>query len=90
MRIEELEWDDRNRNHIARHNVSLEEVEEVFFENQPHFRRWQNVFYAYGRTSSGRYLFIVFKMGGQHRGRIITARDMTQRERRLYRKVMKR
>ena len=88
MRIEELEWDNRNTNHIARHGVSPDEVEEVLFENRPHFRRWRNIFHAYGRTNSGRYLFVVFKMVGRYKARVITAREMTPKERRLYRKVI--
>jgi uncharacterized DUF497 family protein len=43
----------------------------------------------YGVTDSGRYLFIVFmikKKDKQNIARVISARDMTQKERRYYRK----
>jgi hypothetical protein len=50
-----LDWDERNIAHIAKHSVSPEEVEEVFFDDTPHFRRHGKVFYAFGQTMSGRY-----------------------------------
>jgi hypothetical protein len=33
MQIDDLEWDDRNEAHIARHQVEPEEVEDVCYGN---------------------------------------------------------
>ena len=64
------------------------EVEEVFVQRPQVFRGpkghypGEDVYYALGRTEAGRYLFIVFirKVDGQ--GLVLSARDMTAKERR--------
>lgn len=66
MRFQELEaeWDDDNVEHIARHGVEPEEVEEIIYEDcypswivrgrrrVVHEARWR----LYGQTCAGRYL----------------------------------
>ena len=76
----------------VKHDVIVEEVEEVF-ELGPVFRRGprgkrqgENLYKAYGQTETGRYLFIVFIHKLNHKALILSARDMTDKERRLYRK----
>lgn len=44
----------------------------------------QKIYEFYGRTGSGRYLFIVLIHLGGGLGLPVTARDMTQPERRYY------
>jgi uncharacterized DUF497 family protein len=81
--LPDFEWDDGNTQHlIERHDVYPEEAEQVFY-NGAHVRRAGNEYYAYGRNDSGRYLFIVFVLRGKS-VRVISARTMTQGERRLY------
>ena len=63
MRVRELLWPQDRINHIARHNVQPDEVEEVFF-GKPFVRRARSrgenpVYYVYGQTNTGRYLFCV-------------------------------
>jgi uncharacterized DUF497 family protein len=75
---------------IEKHQVEPYEVEEAFAKRPRVFRGpkghypGEDVHYALGRTESGRYLFIVFikKMDG--RGLILSARDMTTKERRRF------
>lgn len=76
----------------VKHDVTPEEVEEVFRLN-PVYRRGpkgkrqsENLYYAYGQTEAGRYLFVVFIYKRDHRALILSARDMTSGENRLYRK----
>ena len=76
----------------SKHHVSTEEVEEVFY-NQPKYRKAQKgkfqgeyLYYAYGRTDSGRYLFIVFIYKKTRDALIISARDMDNNERKRYAK----
>jgi uncharacterized DUF497 family protein len=76
----------------VKHGVIVEEVEEVF-ELGPTFRRGprgkrrgENLYKAYGQTETGRYLFIVFIYKLNGKALILSARDMTDKERRLYRK----
>jgi uncharacterized DUF497 family protein len=85
-----FEWDEGNRNKSwSRHGVAWWECEEVFF-NQPLYvypdrthstkeSRW----YVLGRTHIGRLLFIVFTVRNASL-RIISARDMSTKERKVY------
>ena len=75
---------------IWKHHVDESEVREIFCY-APKFRliekgkiRGENVYAAMGRTDSGRYLtvFFIFKKDGN--ALIITARDMDEKERKLY------
>lgn len=85
-----FEWDDGNSNkNWILHQVSRSECEQVFF-NEPlvvgddkkhsqHERRW----YLLGKTDSGRLMFIVFTIRNTLI-RVISARDMHKKERRIY------
>ena len=80
-----FEWDDGNIDHIARHNYTPEEAEEVFGET-PRIRKVAEARYlAYGPTAEGWMTAVVFE---RRRGvtRVITAREMTESERRAYRR----
>jgi len=82
-------WDDNNIDHVAQHNVKPEEVEEVFASSYYLKHLWGNRYIAYGRNQSGRYLFVAFDYEKQSVA-IATARNMTDGEKRLYkRKVIK-
>jgi hypothetical protein len=89
--IEGFEWDDGNlQKNWHAHNVLNIEAEEIFF-NQPLFlsedvehstpaeRRLQ----ALGRTNNSRYLFVAFTIR-RRLIRIISARDMSRKERKVY------
>jgi uncharacterized DUF497 family protein len=78
----ETEWDDDNEEHILRHGVYPEEVEQVL-ANKPFTRRGKGVYYVFGQDDAGRYLYIVCLVRGS-RVRVVTARTMTRDERRDY------
>ena len=85
MRFRAYEWDTLNIDHIARHGVEPREAEAACRgESTVVLRGREGRYLVYGRTGTGRYLFIVLHSLGGGVGRIITARDMTQRERQLY------
>ena len=85
-----FEWDEGNVDkNWLKHKVSDVECEETFF-NEPllmapdvahSFREPR--FYALGQTDTGRRLFVVFTIRGQLI-RVISARDMSRRERKEY------
>lgn len=86
-----FEWDPEDRangnvQHIKRHTVDPVEVEEIFeFLEETLVRRTRQGYrLAYGRTAAGRYLLVVFLIKYCRTVRVITARDMTKEERRLY------
>lgn len=73
-----------------KHAVSTEEVEEAF-RKDPFFKKGpdghrpgERGYYCLGRTCSGRYLFIFFILKQSKKALVITARDMTKSEKRLY------
>jgi uncharacterized DUF497 family protein len=91
-RITGFEWDNGNeRKSIDAHQVSQLEAEEIFF-NQPLLvvnderhslaePRW----HALGLTDSGRGLHITFTLRqNRQKIRVISARDMSKKERRIY------
>jgi uncharacterized DUF497 family protein len=88
MRIENITWDEDTAEHISRHAVSPEEVEEVLFNDSdlPRIMRGkENRYLAYGKTNAGRFLLVVLIITNR-KTRIITARDMTDREKKFYRR----
>lgn len=91
MNIEHLHITDDVADKIARkHEVSVDEVYEVFWNDQDLLliRRSSKVrgtYVALGRTFAGRYLMVAFRPRGRGVANILTARDMDHRERKLYR-----
>lgn len=87
MIIGSFVWDDGNVEHIAKHKVEPQEVEEVF---EPGFylrKSWSGRYLVLGRTAAGRYLTCVFERGKQPGSiRIITAREMSSGEQKFYRR----
>lgn len=86
MRIRDFIWDDDNLEHIARHGVEYWEVEEACSGRYLLLKAEKGKRIILGQTISGRYLFVVLVQRAQGLVRVITARDMTQRERRRYRR----
>ncbi len=88
MYISELAWDDYRIEHIARHNIEPEEVWEICLDPR-HLahREGENRFRIYGQTEAGRYLFVVIERLGTSGYKPITARDMTENEKRGFRRL---
>jgi len=91
MRLHEIIWKDRFIDKIeAKHGVRTDEVEDILF-GQPHIRRAQkghvkgeDLYAAYGQTKGGRYLIVLFIRKESASALPISARDMTDSERRYY------
>lgn len=85
-----FEWDSAPADKIwNRHEVSRAECEQVFFnrplvvaDDQEHSGA-EKRYYALGKAESGRRLFVVFTIRGELI-RMISARDMSRRERRVF------
>ncbi len=93
QRIRDLYWRPDRIDHIAQHAVNPEEVEEAIFGDPrgillrvgPAERNPEETVYRYfGRTEAGRYLMVVLVYLGHGVALPITARDMTQGERRKF------
>lgn len=87
-----FEWDEDNVEHLARHEITPEEVEELF-EGLIVRRRGgtdaPNRFRVLGRTAAGRYLAIVYQDRGYGLIRPFTGWDMRSHERELYDRQIK-
>jgi len=89
MKIERISWDQDTADHIFKHSVTPEEVEQALFNelDAPIIMRGREGRYlAYGRTNGGRLLFIVW-VSRYRRTKIITARDMSKKERQFYKRM---
>jgi len=75
-----------------KHHVEQDEVRQVL-KNCSHFRfvekghrRGENVYTAMGQTNAGRYLIVFFVRKRTQQALILSARDMTESERKRYEK----
>lgn len=90
-KIEGFDWDAGNARKNEKHGVTQIEAEQAFFNN-PLFispdekhRESEYRYRALGKTASGRLLMVIFTL--RRAGtfiRVISARDMNAKERRLY------
>ena len=87
MRIKKLKWDKRNILHIARHGITVKDVEDVC-SGRHIARKVKNRYLIYGETEARRYIFIVLEKT-EDNFRPITARDMSESEKKIYKKKMK-
>ena len=87
--IRSITWTGESIEHIRRHAVGPQEVEEVCFNEHdaPFIRSGrENLHYVFGKTYSGRFLFVVvgFIRGGEVK--VITSRDMNAWERNYFKR----
>jgi len=91
-KVEGFDWDKGNieKNWLS-HKVLFTEAEEVFF-NKPlllyldeKHSSTEGRYYVLGRTDNNRYLFIVFTIRN-NLIRVISARDMSRKEKSVYEK----
>lgn len=84
-------WDPKNKAHILRHDVETYEAEEAMTDPErigfdTHDKGKKGIV---GQTEDGRFLFVVYTIrNGAFR--VITARDLTDREKRIFRRRKRR
>ena len=89
MKIEGLDWDDENIEHIARHNVNPEEVEDVCFRAHISEKAAGQRYILSGQSTDGRYLNVVVERVRKGLFRPITAFEMSENYKRSYRKRLR-
>ena len=87
MRIKRLNWDKRNVFHIARHGITVKDVEDACSDRHI-ARKVRDRYLIYAETKAGRHIFIVLEKTGDN-FRPITARDVSESEKKIYKKKMK-
>jgi hypothetical protein len=82
----EILWTEDSEAHIARHDVTPLEVERALY-SRPRLvtAGRESTREVLGTTDANRYLFILVAEATDGRDFVITARDMTDNERRLFR-----
>ncbi len=78
----ELYWDARIVEHIAKHNVTKVEIEEVLFQKVKTEKSYKGRFVVFGKTVLGRTLAIAMKKTNKGYY-IFSARDADKKERRV-------
>ncbi|CAB1081532.1 hypothetical protein JY97_05040 [Alkalispirochaeta odontotermitis] len=84
-------------NLLMKHNIEIWEIEEVIYDDPHAFSlAYQDCYFIYGQSFSGRYLLVLVRIlspkeaidsnfeSGTNVIKIITARDVNQKQRRLY------
>lgn len=88
IQIHHFIWAAERVEHIAAHAVDTGEIEEVCFGSPMVLRAKSEgpnpVYYCLGQTQVGRYLFCVVIAFPDGKGYPVTARAMTDREKRRY------
>ena len=86
-----FDWDDGNSRKNDRHDVSMAEAEQVFFNApvlvlpDPAHSEAEPRYHALGKTIDGRRLHVTFTLrSGGKLIRVISARDMSKKERKTY------
>jgi len=90
MEIREFEWDDNNIEHLSRHGVSPDEVEDLAFDDDPWIRKGRKgTRYMLGHTIAGRYLFVVYVLRSKGIARVITAMEMDEKTKNFIERELK-
>ena len=89
LHIDSLEVDDHILDKIeAKHSITFGEVEKACLSDKRHIRRSREGLYKlFSQTADGRYILVVLVNLGGGNWKIVTAREMTGNERRLYSKA---
>lgn len=91
MKITGIIWLQKIVEKLAKkHHITQDEVEQVL-ANNPQYRfleqgriEGENVYSAYGRTDTGRYVTVIFIRKFGNSALVISARDMDRKERKQY------
>jgi len=88
LRIEAIEIDDNVLDKIeSKHGISISEARQASLSPERHVRRArEGIYVVFSRTEAGRYLVVALAHAGAGVFKVVTAREMTLAERRLYRK----
>jgi len=86
--IESLQIDDHILDKIeSKHNVTFSEVEEACLSDKRHVRKGREGLYkVFSQTTAGRYILVVLVNLGSGSWKVVTAREMGESERQLYKK----
>jgi uncharacterized DUF497 family protein len=82
IELSELEWDEFNVEHIAKHGVSIVEIQEVCQSQIDVLSGYDGRQMLFGKTNRGRYLTVILARKSNNNYYVVTARDTSKKERR--------
>lgn len=86
MRIDDFIVEPGREEHIARHNVSIDEVEDIVYGRHAHDHLEDEYFSITGRTEADRWVTVILAERRSYVFSLVTARDANRREQSLYRR----
>lgn len=89
MKIDGLQWDDENIEHIGKHSSTPSEVEDVCFGPHVAFPAKHERYLLYGKTYHGKYIKVVLERLYGTMFRPKTSYLMTESEKKKYKKRIK-
>ena len=84
----EVDWTEASEEHIARHSVTPQEVEEALAGPVLEHGHRGSVTLVLGRSEAGRYLAIATTESSKGGHYVVTARNMSLAERRVFKRRM--
>ena len=82
-----MTWTEASEEHIARHTVQPHEVEEVLYGHPRYIASGrENTRLVFGTTAAGRRLVVVVAEAPDGGVGVVTARDMSSTEQRMFRR----
>ena len=85
--INKLIWDEFNVDHIAQHDVTMQDVEEVCQGELIVRQTYNSRLLITGLDSTGRLLSVVLALKGEGEYYVVTARPASRKERQEYRQT---
>lgn len=85
--VREILWTERSEDHVAVHAITPDEVEQVV-NTRPRLVLVgrEETEYVFGTTDAGRHVLVVLSEAMDGRDYVVTAREMTDSERRTFRR----
>lgn len=84
MKKPALVWDEWNREHIKKHNVTEKEVEEAYEKSDIEAEAKYGRKFVLSKISNGRLITIFLSFKKQAEPYLVSARDASNKERRIY------
>jgi uncharacterized DUF497 family protein len=84
--IGELQWEDKDINHIALHNVTPQEIEDVCFGLHLSKKERGQRYILSGQADNGRYINVIIQRIGGSIFRPKTAFEMSEKYKKRYKK----
>ena len=82
--MKKLIWNEWNKRHIKKHNVTVDEVEEAYENKKFEIDSYSDRKKLYGLTNKGRMMIVIISKENNKSLYVFSARNMSRKERREY------